>query len=399
MVKVSSRPGSALPLALLALLPMLGAGAGGFGCSKNEKPEERGAPPPPVVETAKPGACAAGGGTVDDPVQGEFFVRTAGSYCLEPQGDTKTYGDRGKLTMDQVCTTAVDGECEVYKSYGLKRAVIVRYVDGGGGGGSVEVILSTFGDPGGAYGMFSKRVIADADPADPRAPRAIAAGGAGALGNGRGYVWKGPYLAELTYLNEQESPEQIAKSSASVLTAIAEGLGGKLPGSPDKPAAAKALPTANLVPNGIQYFPKEMLGVARLGAGAVGYYKEGAKRYRVVSLVRDDADMAKDAMKLLRQRPGTLPVAQLADEALHLVVQDSPDRPKSEYVVARKGASILGIGDEDLALKPGEPAEKQAEVRLTKDEKVTRVRGWLVAAAGAGGAPAAGAADAGKPTR
>ena len=383
MVKVSSLIVSVLPLVLLV-----------SGC-KNEKTEERGSAPPPVAETAKPGACASGGGTVDDPVQGEFFVRTAGSYCLEPQGDTKTYGDRGKLTMDQVCTTAVDGECEVYKSYGLKRAVIVRYVDGGGGGGSVEVILSTFGDPAGAYGMFTKRVIADADPADSRAPRPISAGGAGALGNGRGYVWKGPYLVELTYLNEQESPEQITKSSAPVLTSIAEGLGGKLPGSPDKPAAAQALPTANLVPNGIQYFPKEALGIARLGAGAVGFYKDGTKRYRIVSLVREDADVAKDAMKLLRQRAGVLPVPQLADEALHMVVQDAPDRPKSEYVVARKGAIIFGVGDEDLALKPGEPADKQAELRLTKDEKVTRLRGWLLAAAGsASAAPAA--PDAGK---
>ncbi|WP_394832574.1 hypothetical protein LVJ94_39330 [Pendulispora rubella] len=390
MVKVPLTLSAVSPLAFAVLATLAFAGT---GCSKNEKPEERGSAPPPVVESAKPGACASGGGTVDDPVQGEFFVRTAGGYCLEPQGDTKTYGDRGKLTMDQVCTTAVDGECEVYKSYGLKRAVIVRYVDGGGGGGSVEVVLTTFGDPGGAYGMFTKRVIADADPADARAPKPITAGGAGALGNGRGYVWKGPYLAELTYLNEQESPEQITKSSAPVLTAIAEGLGGKLPGSADKPAAAQALPTANLVPNGIQYFPKEVLGIARLGAGAVGYYKDGTKRYRIVSLVRDDADVAKDAMKLLRQRPGTLPVAQLADEALHLTLQDAPDRPKSEYVVARKGTIIFGVGDEDLVVKPGEPAEKQGELRLSKDEKIARLRTWILAAAGV---PAAPAADAGK---
>jgi len=372
MTQVLSR--SALPLVLLAFF---------LGACKNEKTEERGSPPPPPVETAKPGACASGGGTVDDPVQGEFFVRTAGSYCIEPQGDTRTYGDRGKLTMDQVCTTAVDGECEVYKSYGLKRAVIVRYVDGGGGGGSVEVILSTFGDAAGAYGMFTKRVIADGDPADPRAPRPMQAGGAGALGNGRGYVWKGPYLAELTYLNEQESPEQIAKSSAPVLTSIAEGLGAKLPGSADKPAAAQTLPASNLIPNGIQYFPKEILSIARLGAGAVGYYKDGAKRYRVVSLVREDADVAKDAMKLLRQKPGTLPVSQLADEALHMVIQDAPDRPKDEYVIARKGAVILGVGDEDLVMKPGEAADKQNDLRLTKDEKVTRLRAWLLAGAAA----------------
>jgi len=84
-------------------------------------------------------------------------------------------------------------------------------------------------------------------------------------------------------------------------------------------------------------------------------------------------------MKLLRQKPGAMPVSQLADEAVHLVIQDAPDRPKDEYVLARKGALILGVGDEDLALKPGEAPEKQNDVRLSKDEKVTRLRGWLLA--------------------
>src|SRR5258706_5668266 len=130
--------------------------------------------------------------------------------------------------MDEVCTTAVDGECEVYKRFGLKRFVAFRYVDGEGKGGTVEVYLSQFGDANGGYGMFTKRVIADGDPADPSAPKPLAAGGAAAMGTRRGYVWKGAYLVELQYINENESPDEIAKSSQPGLASLAKEIGAEL---------------------------------------------------------------------------------------------------------------------------------------------------------------------------
>lgn len=349
---------------------------------KDDKPTDKGAPPPPPVAAANAGACASGGGHVGDPVSTEFFPRSVLAYCIDPQGETKTYGEKGKFTMDEVCTTAFDGECEVYKRLGLKRVVALRYVDGGGGGGSVEVNLSTFADVGGGYGMFTKRVIADADPADSRAPRPITAGGAGAIGSGRGYVWKGPYLAELTYINEQEAPDALIKSSEAILTALAKSMGEKLPGSNDKPASAKALPDTSLIANGVQFYPKDPLGFTGAGAGAVGFYKDGAKRFRMLSIVPTDADQAKDAMKAIRSRAGALPVALVGDEAVQVIVQDTPDRPKSEYVIARKGANVLGIGDEDLV-----PA-----FRLSKEEKVSRLRASLATM----GTTATPALDAGK---
>ena len=67
--------------------------------------------------------------------------------------------------MDEVCTTAFDGECEVYKRFGLDRVVVLRYVDGSGAPNSVEVNLSRFKTADGAYAMFTKRVVADGDPA------------------------------------------------------------------------------------------------------------------------------------------------------------------------------------------------------------------------------------------
>src|ERR1700721_481273 len=141
---------------------------GGPAC-KQDEPAKDTPPPPPPTETVKPGACTSGGGEVGDPLTAAYFPRVLGAYCLDPQNDTKTYGEKGKLSMDDVCTTALDGECEVYKRFGLSRLVALRYVDGGSSGGSVEVYLSQFKDTAGGYAMFTKRVVADGDPADPSA--------------------------------------------------------------------------------------------------------------------------------------------------------------------------------------------------------------------------------------
>src|SRR5262245_59814819 len=130
-----------------------------LSCDKDkDKKQDTPPPPPPPIASlaAKPGACASGGGTVTDTISAQWFPRTAGGYCLDPQGETKTYGEKAKLTLEDVCTMAFDGECEVYKRFGLKRVVSLRYVDGAGKGGTVEINLSQFGDVAGAYGMFTK---------------------------------------------------------------------------------------------------------------------------------------------------------------------------------------------------------------------------------------------------
>ena len=103
--------------------------------------------------------------------------------------------------MDEVCTTAFDGECEVYKRFGLDRVVVLRYVDGTGAPNSVEVNLSRFSTSDGAYAMFTKRVVADGDPARATVKPA-ASGPSGATSSSNAYVWRGSYLVELTFVTE-----------------------------------------------------------------------------------------------------------------------------------------------------------------------------------------------------
>lgn len=325
-----------------------------------------------------------------------MLPKSAGGYCVDPQGEVKTYGEKGKLSMDEVCTTAFDGECEVYKRFGLKRVVSLHYVDGSGKGGTVEVNLSQFADVPGAYGMFTLRVVAG-DPADPSTPKPLAAGASGAIGTGRAYVWRGQHLVELQYVNENESPEQLAKSSEAILSAVGKEIGQRLPGPMTLPAAAQILPRDHRVPNGIVFQPKDVSGWSATGPGAIGFYKDGDRRWRVLAIVKDDAEQAKDAFKTIKSRPGSLPVANVADEAAHVIVPSGDDKkasPKVEMLVARKGNIVWGVGDEEYALRAASGVDRD-KARLTKDEALAKMKPLLtLSAPGPSTAPPGGSTSA-----
>jgi hypothetical protein len=356
---------------LIALVVAFGA-----ACDKQDD-TVRSSPPPPPMASAKPGGCAGGGGTVNDPVSAPFFPRIVDAYCVDPHGDTRTYGEQGKLDMDAVCTTAFDGECAIYTQLGLKRLVSLRYVDGEGGAGTVDVYLSRFGDVTGAYAMFTKRVVADSDPAEPTTPKPLEAGGAGAIGTGRAYVWKGTYLAELQYNNEEETPEALARSSAKVLTAIAKGVGAALPGPADLPASVRALPTEHRITNGLQLVAKDALGVKGLAPLAVGYYADDKTRYRMVDLAGDTDAKTTEVWAALKKLPGALPVAAVGDDGLTVTLAPvTPDGVKREYVFARHGMMVAGVGDEELGASP---SDKGSPRSLTKDQKTAKLQAWLSA--------------------
>ncbi|HEY4014369.1 MAG TPA: DUF6599 family protein [Polyangiaceae bacterium] len=353
------------------------------GCDKKGDTRDDHPPPPPPPEpvaSAHANVCAGGGGQDTDAVSAPFVPRAAGGFCLDPQGEPKTYGAQGKLSMDEVCTTAFDGECEVYKRFGLDRVVVVRYVDGTGAPNSVEVNLSRFATPEGAYAMFTKRVVADGDPARATV-KPMAAGAAGATSSSNAYVWRGAYLAELTFVTEDTkmTPADMARANELSTGAIAKDIGGKLPGDSTLPAAAASLPTPSRLPLGVSFYPKDALGLTAIGPLAVGYYADGTRRWRDVSIPRKTADAAKEAFRAFKLKPGSLPLKGLGEEAVVAVLQEAPDRAKAEYVVARKGAWVAAVGDEELVLDPSMPNDKQAPLKLTKDEKVQKLADWLSA--------------------
>jgi hypothetical protein len=345
------------------------------GCKKKELAEDRGQAPPPM-QSSKPGACASGGGTVKDAPSAAFFARVAGDYCIDPNGEAHAYGENAPGTLDGVCTELFDGECEVYKSYGLRRVVTLRYIDGKGSPGTVNINLSRFASAEGAYGFFTKRVVADADPAES-VPAALEAGGAGALGTGIAYVWRAEVVAELSYSNEVESPEQLKASSLRALPPIAHALGDALPGDKRPPAAATLLPSAQRLPMGISYAAKDLLGIAGVGPGALGFYKDSGERYRVFALLRADDDSAKDVIKTFHHLDGARGIKDLGFDALSFSIRDDESAPQVGWVVGRKGSIVIGVGDEAFALVGKTDAAKE---RIPPNKKLERLKSLLGAA-------------------
>lgn len=347
--------------------------AGGLALSacKRGESEEHGAAPPPTP-SAKPGVCSNGGGTPTDSASAGFFTRVVGEYCIDPNGDTRAYGEGAKGTLDDVCTEQLDGECEVYKTFGLSRVVTLRYVDGKGSPGAVAVLVSRFASKEGAYAFFTKRIIADADPAKTTVT-ALDAGAAGAVGSGVAYVYRGEYLAELSYTNEAEPPDRMRESGKRILPEIAKSLGSKLPGDVALPAAVSLLPPEHRIPMGTSYVTKDLLGVTGLGGGAFGFYQDGERRYRVVASVLADEDAANDVLEALRKAAKATTLKELPFPAVSASVKRE-DGPRTDWVLGRKGNRVFGVGDEELVLGEGLSKDAENRTKLPQSEKVALLK-------------------------
>ena len=67
----------------------------------------------------------------------------------------------------------------------------------------------------------------------------------------------------------------------------------------------------------------------------------------------------------------------LATDAAVRVVLGDKDGPRTEWIVARAGKLVVGVGDEEFAMKPEMSASERESVALARDEKVARLRALL----------------------
>lgn len=346
-----------------ALGLLIGLGA----CTKSEEPRREPPPPPPA---ARPATCAAPG-KIADSASAPFFPTQIGGFCLDPNGGEKTFGDGAALPLDHICDL-FDGECEIYKGYGARRVVDVRYVDGGGTPATVEVYLSKFGTTEGAYAMFTRRVVGEGDPAEESTPRPTPGGGVAALGLGNAYLWRGLYLVELTYNNEAANEAAIKAASDKLLPPLVKEMGDKIPGETALPSSAAALPKEGMIPLGIRLITKDLLSDTGIGAGAFGYYKAGDKRWRVAALARGDADQGKDVLATLAKLPGASKEKSAGEGGVRFMHKG--EGVPVEWVFARAGKLVLGIGDESRVLRSGMTADEHAKVTLGREEKIERLK-------------------------
>ena len=320
------------------------------GCRRSTEPEQGVAPPP--VPSARVGLCKSGGSAVTDVASRAFFPRQVAGYCIDPNGETRAYGADATAPIDQVCLEQFDGECEIYKGFGLDRVVTLRYVDGGGTTGEVSVSLARFETRDGSYGFFTRRVVAGQDPTK-LSVRPLAAGGVAALGTGIAYVWRGFYVAQLSYSNTEQAPKQLAAASDQLLPQIARALGDQLPGDRELPVAVGLLPKEELLPLGIEYAFSDVLDVSGTGNGAVGHYQRGARRWRILAAVRPEPESAKDVFDTFCKLDGAKKMKKLPFDAVRFSQPSQAAGHPVRWLVVRRGTRLFGVGDEPHAL----PAE------------------------------------------
>lgn len=358
------------------------------GCDKSsgiapDGPGPRGAAPPPPAESAqKAGACNGGGGEVKDAIAAPLIPRTVGGFCVNPDGTAQIYGEKASKPINGICEL-FDGGCEQYLKLSLKRLVRVDYVDGAGGGATVTADVQQYASPEHALALFTARVTSGDDPARADMAKAVAWGPLAAMGTGTVYMWRGAYVVELSYVSPAESGDQakLKASSDKILPLIGKAILEKLPGTSNLPASLRRLPVADQIPLGMSFAMDGALGADGTGQNATKYYAEGGKRWRMLGIVKDDAEQAKDVLKTFLKKKGATEEKGLGDGAVRLMVQDGEGSPKSEWIVARKGAVLMGVGDEPYALKPGASAPEHDKVCLPKDDKLKKLRAALDAPA------------------
>jgi hypothetical protein len=352
--------------AMLAILFLATA-----GCKRT--PEKVRGDAPPAVLSAVAGLCNGGGGKVADAIAAKLLPAVVAGYCIDPNNEIRTYGKDAKGTIEQVCTELFDGECEVYRAFGLERVVSARYADGSGTPGTVTVNLSRFESGQNAFGFFTKRVVGDADPATLTA-EPLDAGTMGTLGSGVAYLWRGVYVAEISYSNDNEAPDALKASSRRILPLLGKALGELLPGARELPAAARLLPAEGRIRFGLVFEPRDVLGLTGAGPGAIGFYQDGERRYRILALERANDQAAQDVVKTFRRVDGATE-QKGPPVAIAFSQRAVSDGSKSEWLLGRAGRAVVAIGDDEHGMQG---ASNKAQ-RLSPAEKATKLASLLSA--------------------
>jgi hypothetical protein len=341
-----------------------------FGC--RDKAVEGQAPPPAVAPL--PSVCASAPTIFHVEDLDQVLKPVVDTLCMDPNTPPRMYGEESSNSMDLICTELFNGECELYKSYGLRRVTTLRYVRNDGSLASVHAVVSRFGGPEGALSFYARRVLSNQDPKDITL-RAIEPIEGSALGTGVAYFWLGPFVVELTYTNEQETPAEVKASSQDLLSKLVKARGSGLV-TWGLPSAAQVLPTRGRLPFGIAFEPRDGFGVSGLGPVATGYYELTGKRYRIAVSETASESQAKDVYAGLHRLPGRHSLKDVAYDAFE--VRDiQPGRSPTTWLVGKWNARVVAVMDEPFAVDGLTQVERDA-ISLDRSAKMEILKSVLV---------------------
>jgi hypothetical protein len=293
-----------------------------------------------------------------------------GSFCLDAYAEVRAYGAGAPQPLARACEQVLGPGCEDVR--GLERVTAARYVDAAGGRPGLDVIALRFADAAAAYASFTDALIGERDPAELTA-QPLDAPGVAWLDGERAAAWLGRYTIELDYHDEAEPAERRAAAARARLPESTRRLLAALPAEPGLPLAVEKLPTSHRLPLGVRLELGDALGVRGMGAGAIGYYREGDKRWRVLAIVRPDSEAARDVLSTLARSPAARRIKSAPIEAFSFTERRLPAEPSLGWVVGQREEVIYGIGDEATALPEFMPAAREAAVKLALLDKLVEL--------------------------
>jgi hypothetical protein len=348
----------AAALALCSCGVLASPGGDGAG-SVDRSGEAAPAPPParvPVLDAVAARALA--------PLPVEL-----GGFCLDAYAQVRAYGDDAPEPLARACEQVLGPGCD---APGLQRVTAARYVDAAGARPSLNVLALRFADADAAYASFTSTLVGERDPAELEA-RPFEAPGVAVLDADRAAAWLGRYTLAAAYVDETEPTERRQAVARARLPDSVRRLLAALPAEPELPLPVQRLPSENRLPLGVRLELSDALGIRGMGAGAIGYYRDGDKRWRVLAIVRPDAEAAHDVLTTLAKSPAARRINNAPIEAFAFVERRLPAEPWVAWVVGQRQEVIYGVGDEATALPEFMPAEREAAVKLALADKLAKL--------------------------
>jgi hypothetical protein len=302
--------------------------------------------------------------------------RLLGGFCLDPYAAVRVYGADAPASLERACEQVLGPGCGNARSHDLARVTALRYVEGGAGQATLDVVASRFADASGAYASFTERLVGDRDPAELHA-EPLSVPGVAVRDGARVSSWVGRFVLDIYYGDESVPSAALAAAAAARLPEVALALSRALPEKSELPLAVQKLPTEHRLPLGVRLLSGDALGVAGVGAGAIGHYRDGQKRWRVLSIVTRDDESARDVLGTLASSPTAYPIRNAPFSSVFFGERRLPGEPNVGWVVGLKHEVVYGVGDDASALPEYFPAEREAAVKLSfldKLHELTRIR-------------------------
>lgn len=309
----------------------------------------------------------------------------SGPFCLDADTDARSYGARARAPLDGVCTELFNGECELYRRFGLHRVDSFAYVARDDVARRISVVRSDFDSVLGAYGFFQRRVVGDDHPLRATSVP-IDVGAGAALGAGVLYARDGASVFELVFTSEDDPPEVIERESKGPLVALARALVAASPvpvptprlvevltecphvarsGGPGDGCAGRSRP----VPFGVRVEEGLLLGRVRT-ARFLDLVLESPHRgtFRGLVVEQRDPKAARDLLtEVVRQ-----PLGEKWDSTKTKTIRVTrEDAEPEDWVLGVEGRFLVGVGPDSRSARPMERARIASELTELR-ARVTR---------------------------